>query len=58
MGKLIRTLTCGNKASLKAMLQELESQQDERCTSLEKRNKELYEESIILKREKDELLSR
>jgi len=58
MAKLFRKLTFRSKASLKVRLQEPERKQDERYTRLEKKNKELYEENIILKREKDELLRR
>ena len=61
MAKLLRRLKSGSKASLKVRLEELELKlhiQDEWYTSLEKMNKELCEENIILKREKDELLRR
>ena len=58
MAKLLRRLSCASKENLKGRLQEPERKQDERYTRLEKKNKELYEENIILKREKDELLRR
>ena len=61
MEKALRRLKSGSKESLKVRLQELEHKlhiQDEWYTSLEKKNKELSDENIILKREKDELLRR
>jgi hypothetical protein len=61
MGMLTWSILSGSKESRNARIQELEHKlhlQDERYTILEKKNKELLGENIILKREKDELLTR
>ena len=61
MATLFQKLKSGSKESRNARIQELEHKlhlQDERYTILEKKNKELLGENIILKREKDELLTR
>ena len=54
MATLFQRLKSGSKESRKVRIQELEHKlhlQDERYTRLEKKNKELLGENIILKRE-------
>ncbi|CAC5390525.1 unnamed protein product [Mytilus coruscus] len=61
MAKLFKRLRSGGKDSLKERLHELEKKlqtQDEWYSRLEKKNKDLYEENTILKRDKDDLLRR
>ncbi|CAG2238399.1 unnamed protein product [Mytilus edulis] len=61
MAKLFKRLRSGGKESLKERLHELEKKlqtQEEWYSRLERKNKDLYEENTILKRDKDDLLRR
>ncbi|XP_063414156.1 uncharacterized protein LOC134696357 [Mytilus trossulus] len=61
MAKIFKRLRSGGKESLKERLHELEKKlqtQEEWYSRLEKKNKDLYEENTILKRDKDDLLRR